>query len=463
MKKSLVLTLAVALTALSAAAQLHIADNPRYFLDGDKPVVLFGSGLWTIIPDATIDIEDHNSWYAKYGANANRAALYSFCTSVGDGNGIAPWERTGPGNARDGKPKFDLTKPNEAFWARANAYFESCRKHGIYVWLQIFGEPFVEGADERWGINPFNADNNINALPGLPGGSGSGEEAFYDPDNAALMAVQDALVRRLLDETVGRHENIIYEIGNEINMDSVTRKAKAWQRHWVEFFADYGRDHGVKLLLANDTRRDLFENDAAGFPVVNHHGFHGINMAREEKSEIVRRMYEAVVEDFDRYRRPIVNSRPCSDPDRVKYNDIIAPESGRALYWTYFFAGGHIVGFRTTEESWKGGDTAERIIQHLRAFIDTLPFVRMTPAPEVVTDGQALCLVAPGAALAAYLPEGGAVTLNLDAGGARVTAAWYTPETGEWGETETFEANGPRTFRAPDGAERALRILPAAD
>ncbi len=460
MNKILSILLAAALLMPPLRAELRVADNPHYFMDGEKPVVLFGSGLWTIIPDTTIDIEKHNAWYARWGANANRAALYSFCTSVGDGKGIAPWERTGPGLARDGKPKFDLTKPNAAFWKRANDYFKSCRKHGIYVWLQVFGEPFVEGADNRWGINPFNAENNINAIPGMPGGSGSGEAAFYDPGNAPLMAIQDALVRRLLDETAKRYGNILYEIGNEINMDSVAPKAAAWQRHWVAFFEDYGRDHGVKLLLANDTRRDLFERDEAGFAVVNHHGFLGMNMARTDPVKLPWMLHDAVTGDFARYRRPVVNSRPCSDPDRVRYGDVISPDSGRALYWTYFMSGGHIVGFRTTEASWKGGESAEHIIRYLRDFIDTVPFATMAPHQDLV-EGKALCLANPGAVYALYLPQGGKVRLNLAAAKSPLTATWYNPRTGAWRDPETIDGGGVHAFTAPPGEDWALRIMSA--
>ena len=49
--------------------------------------------------------------------------------------------------------------------------------------LQIFDEPFIERSRDRWWLHPFNPENNINDLPGLPGGIGSGEEAFYDPGN----------------------------------------------------------------------------------------------------------------------------------------------------------------------------------------------------------------------------------------------------------------------------------------
>ena len=434
---------------------LRISPNRRYFLDGDKPVVLFGSGLWTIIPDATIDIEDHNSWYARYGANANRAALFAFCNCVGDGRGLCPWKRAGPGMANDGKPKFDLTKPNEAFWKRANEYFDSTRRHGIYVLLQIFDEPFIEKSKDRWWLNPFNPENNVNGLPGIPGGIGSGEDAFYDPDNAPLMAIQDALVKRLLDETALRYGHIIYEIGNEINMDSLAPKAKQWQQHWIDFFRAYEREHNVELLLSNDTRRSLLEAAGKGFQVINHHGALGMRIPSKRVGDMPVQLYKIITRDFARWRRPVLNSRPCSDPDRTNYTDIVAEDVGRALYWSYFCSGGHIIGFRTTGESWKGGLAAERIIQHLQSFIRRTRFWEMTPRRDLV-DGDNLCLAFPGRQYIVYLPHGDTVNVRLEK--KNYSTVWYNPRTGEWGTPFRVEGSERQEFKTPDSGDWALLI-----
>jgi hypothetical protein len=438
----------------AADAALSVAKNPRYLEDDGKPVVLFGSGFWTIIGDTSVDIVEHNTWYARYGANANRASLFAFCTAAPEGKGLCPWLRTGPGLANDGKPKFDLAKPNEAFWRRANAYFSDCRERDIYVLLQIFDEPYVEGGDDRWRLNPFNPENNVNRIPGLPGGNGSGEEAFYDPDNEPLMKIQDALVRRLLDETVGRHGNIIYEIGNEINMDSVTRKARAWQQHWIDFFRRYEEEHpGLNLLLSNDTRADLLEAGKDGFDVINHHGAVGIDINRTPTHELAQRIYQEIARDFAAYRRPIINSRPCSDPDRTNYSDIVSGVKGRVLYWSYFLSGGHIIGFRTTLESWKEGTTAETIIMNLRKFIDGTHFERMSPRPDLV-EGNALCLAEPGKQYVVYLPVGGEVTVNLAdlPKGEKLAVRRYDPRSGESVNLGLAET-GRYRFKSPTSGE----------
>jgi hypothetical protein len=365
--------------------------------------------------------------------------------------------RTGPGKANDGGLKYDLTKPNEAFWGRARAYFASCERHGIYVWLQIFGEPYVEGSEQRWYINPFNSENNVNDIPGLPGGAGSGEEAFYDPDNAPLMAIQDALVRRLLDETAGRFGNIVYEIGNEINQDSVTSKAEAWQRHWVEFFQAYEEEHDVSLLLSNNTRRSLFDADAEGFDVVNHYGFDYLPARDSEPVRLARIISKRVREDFARYQKPIVNSRPCSDPDRTEYPDIVSPSEGRWLFWSYFMSGGHVVGFRTTVDSWKGGRAVETILESLHRFVDATPLADMAPA-DLVTKGEALCLAAPGACCAVYLPAGGRVTLRAPDLPEGASLRWYDPREGAWGDITSVPEGQVVRLEAPGPGDWALLI-----
>jgi len=435
--------------------RLRISPDGRYFLDGDKSLVLFGSGLWTIIPDATIDIEEHNSWYARYGSNANRATLFAFCTSVGEGQGLCPWRRTGPGTANDGKPKFDLTDPNEAFWQRAHEYFESTRGYSIYVLLQIFGEPFTERGKDRWWLNPFNPENNINDLPKLPGGIGSGEDAFYNPDNTPLMAIQNSLVKRLLDETAQRYGHIIYEIGNEINMDSLAPKAEQWQQHWIDFFRAYEKEHNVNLLLSNDTRRSLLGVAGGGFQIINHHGALKVRVPLKKVGDMPVRLYNAITRDFVEWRRPILNSRPCSDPDRTNYPDIVTEEVGRAIYWSYFCSGGHVIGFRTTEESWKGGLAAERIIQHLHSFIQHTHFHEMTPQRDLV-DKDNLCLAHPGHEYVIYLPHGGTVNAELKKG--HYSAIWYNPRTGEWGAPFRIEGGGQQKFTAPDIGDWALLI-----
>lgn len=232
------------------------------------------------------------------------------------------------------------------------------------------------------------------------------------------MAVQDRLVRRLLDETATRFNNVIYEIGNEINMDSTVPKAAAWQAHWVEFFSRYEAEKGVRLLLSNDTRKSLFDLAGKGFRVINHHGFQHLRFDNIPPRQTVDALSSMLENRFAAYRRPIFNSRPCSDPDRTKYTDIVKADQGRAVYWTHFLSGAHVIGFRTTRESWKGGRTAEQTIRGVRDLAEHSRFWRMAPHRELVGKASGiLCLADPGREYIVYSVYGGPARLVSSHGG----------------------------------------------
>jgi hypothetical protein len=49
-----------------------------------------------------------------------------------------PWPRTGPGAARDGKPKFDLARFDQAYFDRLRDRIVAAGKQGIYVSVMLF-------------------------------------------------------------------------------------------------------------------------------------------------------------------------------------------------------------------------------------------------------------------------------------------------------------------------------------
>jgi hypothetical protein len=157
-----------------------------------------------------------------------------------------------------------------------------------------------------------------------------------------------------------------------------------------------------------------------------------------------------------------MNSRPCSDPDRKDYPDAIGETQGRLLHWSYFLSGGHIIGFRTTVESWKGGTQSETIIRNLRKFVERTHFEKMSPKPDLV-EGNALCLAERGREYVVYLPVGGAVSAHLAdvAEGAKLKVQTYNPRTGESVSLGVAEA-GRYRLKAPtcgEGQDWVLHIV----
>ena len=101
--------------------------NPRYFTDGSgKAIYLTGSHTWDNLqdighadPPPAFDFDAYLEFLNGHHHNFIRLwrweeVSYDTRTSkdveAGVVNGIAlhPWKRTGPGNALDGKPRFDL-------------------------------------------------------------------------------------------------------------------------------------------------------------------------------------------------------------------------------------------------------------------------------------------------------------------------------------------------------------------
>jgi hypothetical protein len=108
-------------------------ENPRYFTDGTRmpdgslrAIYLTGSHHWNNLQDSAklgkplteqFDYEGYLRFLEKFNHNFMR--MWSW--EVGENDLYyepAPWIRTGPGTASDGKPKFDLQQFNPEYFQR---------------------------------------------------------------------------------------------------------------------------------------------------------------------------------------------------------------------------------------------------------------------------------------------------------------------------------------------------------
>jgi len=118
------------------------AANPRYFTAaaGDaadqKAVYLTGSHIWNNLHDGMgpgagcaetperMDYDAYLQFLEDHGHNFIRLWRWEQFKSQAAGSDFhlcmtpQPWARTGPGAAKDGKPKFDLERFDEAFFER---------------------------------------------------------------------------------------------------------------------------------------------------------------------------------------------------------------------------------------------------------------------------------------------------------------------------------------------------------
>ena len=208
-------------------------SNPRYFTVADDPdgraVYLAGSHIWHNLHDGIgpgeacsdvperMDFDEYLEFLRVRGHNFIRlwrweqfrsytaAADYHLCMVP------QPWARTGPGEASDGKPKFDLERFDDAFFDRLRERVIAAGDRGMYVAVMLF---------EGWGIHlstaplhveghPFHAMNNVSAI---------GIESILDyqvlPLDPRIQELQRAYIRHVID-TVHDLPNVLWEVANE--------------------------------------------------------------------------------------------------------------------------------------------------------------------------------------------------------------------------------------------------------
>ncbi len=253
--------------------------NPRYFTDGTKnadgslkAVYLTGSHTWNNLidmdkadPPAPFDFAAYLDFLQRYGHNFIRLWAWDSVAWDSRANGklgkdfvhhVAPlpWARTGPGNALDGKPKFDLTKFNPEYFDRLRTRVRAAGERGIYVSVMLFEGWGLSHANRRvpaadgWAYrsHPFHPDNNINGITGDLNGDGNVLE-IHSLASDAITALQAAYIRKVVD-TVNDLDNVLYEVINEGGNQEwdwwVVKTVKDHER--TKSQAASGRHHGTR-------------------------------------------------------------------------------------------------------------------------------------------------------------------------------------------------------------------------
>jgi hypothetical protein len=240
--------------AMGSGPLVVSSTNPRYFAvetdAGEAPVYLVGSNLWNNIQDgpglgtcdesgpsfdwtAYLDLlESHHmnfirGWrweHVRFRLPPDLDTGGPYCVSP------QPWARTGPGVAYDGRPRFDLTSFDQAYFDRLRERIISAGDRGMYVSLMLFDGFCLHLCDDDTVIagHPFDGQNNINGID---------IDSIEDYQSASVpgpvLDLQRAYVRKVID-TVRDLPNILYEVSNESWTGSVS-----WQYDVIDYVKQY--------------------------------------------------------------------------------------------------------------------------------------------------------------------------------------------------------------------------------
>lgn len=454
---------ASALAAAPAAGPLRVhPTNPRYFTDGTtnrdgslKAVYLTGSHTWGNLvdrgpsdPPPVFDfdsylafLEEHHhsfirlwgrhvTWYHGYGEGELHAAPLA-------------WARTGPGHALDGKPKFDLTKFNQAYFERLRTRVIAARDRGIYVSIMLFGGSYE--CRGGWRGNPFNAPNNINGVNGDLNEDGEGLET-QTLRIRALSRLQEAYVRKVVD-TVNDLDNVLYEISNESDDSS-----KEWQYHLIRFIHDYEakkpKQHpvGMTALWSADAQSNLALAAGPAEWISPHTaawgGVRNLPVADGAKVSLLDSDHWFVVELYNH------------------------PALGREWVWKSFCRGHNPILMEhlpplsavmkdhplTPDDA--GYVASRHAMGRTRRFAERMNLAAMTPRNELATTGY--CLADPGKEYLIYQPKAGeAFSVELKAG--TYEFEWFNVAKGEEaGNGRLDSSGGAQQFKAPFDGDAVL-------
>jgi uncharacterized protein DUF6298 len=206
--------------------------NPRYFTvasDQRKAVYLTGSHIWNNLHDGMgpgavcaetseqLDYGEYLDFLEEHGHNFIRLWRWEQFKSQAAGGDFhlymtpQPWARTGPGGAKDGKPKFDLDRFDEAFSDRLRDRVVAAGKRGVYVAVMFFEgwALHLSPAPDHVEGHPFHPANNVNGV-----GIGSIVDYQVLPLDPRLQALQEAYIRKVVD-TLHDLPNLLWEVANE--------------------------------------------------------------------------------------------------------------------------------------------------------------------------------------------------------------------------------------------------------
>src|SRR3974390_2634532 len=196
--------------ALSRAARAQDVvridpNNPKYLLFRGKPLVLISaSEHYGSVINRPFDFEKYLDDAAAHKMTVTRTfLLYRELQSARNPSSpckpespdfIAPYVRSGPGNALDGEPIYDLDHWNPEYFDRLHHFLDAASKRGIVVELTVFSNTYV---DDIWALNPLRKENNRQHVGDVEW------EDYISLKNPQLVDRQKAFARKIIDKTRG--------------------------------------------------------------------------------------------------------------------------------------------------------------------------------------------------------------------------------------------------------------------
>jgi hypothetical protein len=453
------------LAGMAAAEPLRLhPKNPHYFLFRGKPAVLVTSGEhYGAVLNLDFKYDVYLDTLAADGLNLTRVFVGSYLEKSGDfnirfntlapapGRAITPWARSAVDGFAGGGPKFDLDQWDPAYFARLKDFVAKADARDIVVEVVLFSDWYGKGI-----FSPLHPSNNVNGLSEIH------PNDAHTPANGALLARQEALVRRVVVE-LNAFDNVYFEIQNEPyatvydsrdipasrvpdaprRVNVARQPSLEWQAAVAGWIVDTERTLPKKHLIAQN-----FANNGVPLDQV------------DRRVSILNFHYNLPESATWNYAlgRPIgFDESGFAGRDDTVY---------RRQAWRFLLSGGAVfsnldysfaVGFeKGTADNDAPGGGSKALRSHLgllKRMLDGTGLVAMRPDPAVVVSSpgaMTYALSQAGRQYLIYVEGPGKTDLTVSVPAGKYQATWTNTRTGRTERQEIVTGGGNRLLESPE-------------
>ena len=434
----------LALAQVALAELAPWSENPRYWAQDGKPVLLVGGS------------DDDNLF--QWGAPELSAQLDRLKQAGGNvvrntmsdrrdkGFEIYPYRQLPSG-------KYDLDQWNPEYWQRFERFLSETARRGIVVQIELWDRfDFADHSRIKyWQAHPYNPKNNVNYSYWLSGFApvyydhpGQNRQPFFfttpeQRNNRLILGYQQRFIDKVLEYAL-QYGHVLYCIDNETSAD------EAWSRYWAHYVKSRAALHGKKVYLTEMMGDKKMSKQVHG-RTLNHPELYDFIEVSQNNHSNGRKHWENLLA----FRAHLADQpRPMNsikiygaDGNSFGHSDQQALER----YWRNLLGGVAMARFHRPKSGLGLNDKAVTAIRAARLLESAVPLWSLTPRPLQGTEEEPRFYEARRAdgVRVLYFPAG-----KTGAGPAAEQGAlrWLNLDQATWG-AETKVASGRVT--PPDG------------
>jgi hypothetical protein len=459
-------------SGLITAPLRSLSSNPNYFTDGTgKAIYLTGSHTWNTLQDWGTDgliqpldftafvnmlLAHHHNFTLLWTTELPTfRALPTTASSPPDFSVTPfPWQRTGPGNASDGKLKFDLTKFNQAYFDRLRARVQQLNAAGIYVGVYLFTGEFLLRFRFSGDGYPFTGSNNVN---GIDDGGGTASVTMIATN--AITAIQDTYVKKVID-TLNDQPNVLWIVSEE-----APRNSKWWNSNLIAFTRTYEAGKPFQHPIGYAATEEI--NAASDSNILNSDADWIAPTAKISPTSSCGNGHPSCK----------VNINDSDHSYFGMWND--SPRVNRNYFWINFTQGDQTlfmdpyVVFYPREkrnlcpspvngissEPDTRWDQVRDTMGYIRDYADRMNLAAMTPQGSLSSTGHAIVnTTSTNPEFLVYAPSGGSFSVNVLGNRGQFAVEWMNPATGARTAGANVNGGATRTFNPPFSGDAVLYL-----